>query len=610
MSAALDSPWRRVRFTRLRDLIRGQINGSLDWRRTIDASALPVELRETVQNVVRRTRLWRSERVAVAKELVAHFQDGIETGQTVAALRESFGDVAATAKLIRRAKKRGRPWVWHAWRWSVWGLLALIVAYAMLWFRAWWSTPTVTVDYLTQLNRRALAVPADQAAWPEYLKALDALGYREERPPADVDWTFLPARAATDAAFARFARQHGDEIAKLRDAANRPGLGASLQDFVSEGPTGQFLFSRIRLRHVEVCRAVHLVLTSHARWAAASGDVDAATKDLIAILNMGNQLNEQPFLVSGLIVLAINSSAYSEIERLVRRRGSDLSDAQLQRLAHAVAGVRLDYRWWLEGERLAFRDLVQRIYSDDGAGDGHITVEGLQCLKNLLAPLRAEVGVDVDLSELPMSHSNHWWNSLATSLDAPTLTAPALMASRSEVTALYERIVDEAVADHERPLWERANLSEGDPDEQWTSAQRLRFYPITLMLPAFGVERRMVEAHEGVREGVMVGLALELYVRENGELPAQLDELAPRYLPQLPIDRINGKPLQMRLIDGAPVVYSVGADRDDDGGRAPSGENGDWYASPGGVWGNAAAYDESDGDWVLWRGPKIATAAE
>ena len=109
---------------------------------------------------------------------------------------------------------------------------------------------------------------------------------------------------------------------------------------------------------------------------------------------------------------------------------------------------------------------------------------------------------------------------------------------------------------------------------------------------------------EGERDGVLVGLALELYHREYKKWPATLDELSPRWLPQLPVDRITGQPLRFKVVDDRPLVYSVGVDRDDDGGHAPPGiekkPNAE-LASPLHLnfRPNMVATDH-DGDWVIW----------
>jgi hypothetical protein len=62
-------------------------------------------------------------------------------------------------------------------------------------------------------------------------------------------------------------------------------------------------------------------------------------------------------------------------------------------------------------------------------------------------------------------------------------------------------------------------------------------------------------------------LAVELYHSERGSYPERLDELVPEYLSRVPDDPYSGKPICYRRTSTGYVVYSVGVNRVDDGGR-------------------------------------------
>ena len=65
-----------------------------------------------------------------------------------------------------------------------------------------------------------------------------------------------------------------------------------------------------------------------------------------------------------------------------------------------------------------------------------------------------------------------------------------------------------------------------------------------------------------------IAVAIERYRRANGEsLPAALTDLVPRYLTDIPEDPLTGKPLLFRAGPDAYLVYSVGRNGKDDGGR-------------------------------------------
>ena len=69
MAEILDNPFlRRLRYTPIRDLLRGRISGRLDLKAQIDAADLPTSAKQLVARVVRRAQLWPIERADVADD--------------------------------------------------------------------------------------------------------------------------------------------------------------------------------------------------------------------------------------------------------------------------------------------------------------------------------------------------------------------------------------------------------------------------------------------------------------------------------------------------------------------------------------------------------------
>ena len=62
-------------------------------------------------------------------------------------------------------------------------------------------------------------------------------------------------------------------------------------------------------------------------------------------------------------------------------------------------------------------------------------------------------------------------------------------------------------------------------------------------------------------------LAVVKYKNDTGAYPASLAAIESRYNCQLPNDPVTGRPLHYRLVKGKPIVYSVGADLKDNGGK-------------------------------------------
>jgi hypothetical protein len=77
----------------------------------------------------------------------------------------------------------------------------------------------------------------------------------------------------------------------------------------------------------------------------------------------------------------------------------------------------------------------------------------------------------------------------------------------------------------------------------------------------------------------------------------------------VPVDRFDGQPLRYRLVNGAPLIYSIGMDGDDDGGRVPEGRDAATANRTAREWRPptrvaamkaAKSPDFVDGDWILW----------
>ncbi len=79
--------------------------------------------------------------------------------------------------------------------------------------------------------------------------------------------------------------------------------------------------------------------------------------------------------------------------------------------------------------------------------------------------------------------------------------------------------------------------------------------------------------NEGTKEArsrlATTALAVERFRLERGQLPDDLRELTPKYLDAIPTDPFDGAPLKYHRLTRGYVIYSVGADGHDDGGREP-----------------------------------------
>jgi hypothetical protein len=69
------------------------------------------------------------------------------------------------------------------------------------------------------------------------------------------------------------------------------------------------------------------------------------------------------------------------------------------------------------------------------------------------------------------------------------------------------------------------------------------------------------------RRNLHVAFALAAYHAESSRYPAQLEDLAPKYLATIPDDLFSGQALHYGLTEKGYLVYSVGVNGVDEGGR-------------------------------------------
>ncbi len=77
-----------------------------------------------------------------------------------------------------------------------------------------------------------------------------------------------------------------------------------------------------------------------------------------------------------------------------------------------------------------------------------------------------------------------------------------------------------------------------------------------------------VASIEAIMLANRAGLACRLYKNRTGDYPQTLDELVPGLLKEVPIDPFTGKPLAYRREGEGFIVYSLGSNEKDDGGRS------------------------------------------
>lgn len=571
------------------------------------AAILPAELERLAERTVAGARLWPRERSAVGRELRGHFLDGLAAGADPATLARQFGDPAQAARLIRRAAHRRRPRWYHATRAAGWAIVGLVGVYAVLGARYWLAEPTLRRNILLELRREAEAVPAEDRGWPLYVEAIKALG----PPPADaagtpIDIDPAPGSAGRTAWVAHLST-HPDAVRLLDQAVRRPVVGAPLrtemdpeyakaiqvrQPSMTLAPATNErenpLLIGILLPHLGEMRQAGRIFNLLALEARDRRDQAGFLLNLERLIRVAEQAASDRFLISQVVAIALGELALSTAREGLAAPGF-LDDAGLARMAHVVGGpgrMRLDF----SAERLSMIDMLQRTFTDDGSGDGRRLPANTAEMKRVLR----------DFGVRPAEKDP----GILAAASAPLRSAVG--PSRRDFLEAAEAMISAMERDEALPFWRRAERSGDAAYAKFVAIGWPELIPALENVSMYGDATPFAhpilarDVFEQRRDAVLAELAVRLHRLESGRWPESLAELTPRFLPSRPLDFLTGEPLRYRLTSRGPILYSVGPDLDDDGGRAASAQ---WAVPP-----LEAAYlrqaliapQPSDGDIVFW----------
>jgi hypothetical protein len=110
-----------------------------------------------------------------------------------------------------------------------------------------------------------------------------------------------------------------------------------------------------------------------------------------------------------------------------------------------------------------------------------------------------------------------------------------------------------------------------------------------LAIPEMEATFMKTATFEALVRATRAGLACRTYKGRTGEYPESLEALVPALLNEVPIDPFTGKPLVYRREGEGFIVYSLGSNLKDDGGRS--------------TWEIKQLVTEKDDDWT-WREDK------
>ncbi len=451
-------------------------------------------------------------------------------------------------------------------------LLALVIKLGIVWFllSLWWQArPTITYrafdlyrqQYVENLPEHRAWDPIHELARAHWLRPPESSALFERFPP-ERGWP-------TYAEGIEFAGKRTEQLAIIRNAAMRPVLGYDYADQAAWAPE-QTLANDTKF-HGAIRNAIRLLMMdTHA--ADDQGDVERITANIEAILGLGRVSSQSPSLKVAMMGSGASASALRELALLSDRAWGSMSNDQLMRLERAFASMpRIEGDAILVANQRLIDDHMQRLFTDDGSGDGFICEKGVEYL--------------ADVNQIPEKKRRELFRYMML-LNIRTI-------GRREASAIANDAMAAARAWASLPVWERGALEYKTPSK--AAALELALLPVLVAIKTIDSQASLFGSASLRSDAGRMVIAAHRFRREHGAWPATIQALEPM-LGSLPLDAFTGRPLQFSIRDDRPFVYSVGNDRDDDGGRSLPARDG--YKAA--LWKPLGDPDIVDADHVLF----------
>ena len=544
-----------------------------------DLQNLPACAAKFIKLVIKKMRYRKKVRSDVQAELVAHFKDELKDCKTdeqrqqkAERLIADFGDAKLLAVLLRRAKKRCRP----LWR-TVFARTCQVIVILFICFIlyvAWFLTgkPVVTTDYVAQLNRIVRPV-ADESmnAATLYEKAAELY------------------KGSTDEEFSKLLQEKYGETTPEEKQRIEKWIAENnkIFDLIMTGAQKPYYWQEYKGDAMMAILIPNLAdfrkLAKALRWkiwlAAEQGRYEGAFTNIKVSYKLGQQLKGDVILIEQLVGIAIETLAVGTLRDVLGEYEIDSPKlATLQEDFEQMIASE-DFKVSLKAEKLFMYDEIQRCFTEDRFGGGHLypsRVMALGALGNGNQLSTYEIIFEV------ISSQEGWLGAAQVLFFHP---------NKQETLQMVESFYDflEVIVPKTPG---QMHIEEFDPEKEAMTIIKGNML-LEFLTPALWKVSELGHRVKMDVEATLTLIAILRYRQDKGGYPENLEELITGgYLKRLPIDAWSDKPLVYRATDNNFILYSIGRNFEDDGGERGKDEKGRVR-----LW-------TDDGDWVFWPVPQ------
>jgi membrane protease YdiL (CAAX protease family) len=411
------------------------------------------------------------------------------------------------------------------------------------------SKVKITTNYVAKLNELGQPANPDDNAEPYYTKAADLCAIQPDELEK-VEKNTWPSDLTTEQQeiLEHWLGENENALTQLKQGTKKPYYWPNYRgDYLMEvdmlGP------------HLHKYRHLAYALCWRAKNEAVKGNMETAIDDILACYRLGEHFARSPkILIEQLVGRAIKKMAVNSGFSILDRAQVDTAVMKYLQNELELLSANQNPYIDLRAEKLMVYDNIQRGFTDDGNGGGHITGINSKPMADCLVLLPDGVeNEDVKWEKLDRRETAELADKLY-----------EFMEVRSRKTPAQWREDD---LDFDKEAYE---ITEGNGF-------------LLILLPAIGKVSELAHRSRVSIEVLITTLGILQYEANEDKLPETLDELiAKEYLKHPPMDPYSDKSLVYKPEASSFTLYSVGADFDDDGGK----HDDKWGAD--------------DGDYVFW----------
>ena len=538
--------------------------------------SLPSCAMDFIKSVVKKMRYSKTVRADVQAELASDFEDEVkeytadkEKEQKARDLITDFGDVKLLAVLLRRAKRRCRP-LWRtvvARGFQTAGVLILCLIIYIAWFLA--GRPAITTNYVEELNRMVRPV-ADESlnAAVLYEKAIELYELSSGGASELVRKKYYEATSEEKQIMEKWLSDNKDIFDLVIAGSKKPYYW---QKYGNKQNTDEMM--TVLMPNLAGFRSLARALLRWRVWISAEGGrYGDALDDIKAGFRFGQQLKENGTFIEQLIGIAIRAMAVQELRGIVSQYRIDSVELAAFQKDFEQMFTNEDFVISLDTERLFMYDEIQRCFTEDRFGGGHLYPTRIMAIGD-----DKNYKIHDVLSEVVLS-PDAWLASLHVLFAHPNKQETREMAER--FYAFWEEIAEKSPG--------QLHLEEIDIEKEGAEIVKGNIL-LEILTPAIHRVCEISYRNKTDVEATLVIIAILRYKEDTGDYPENLVELVTAgYLKKLSIDSFSDKPLVYKKTDDNFLLYSFGENLKDDGGEVVRDDKGKvkkWAA---------------EGDWVFW----------